>query len=73
MFVLVYGTNPEVVALIECRDAGEPKWYFSLARLTAARVTVRLDGQEVWTKPENRNPESLDEPYAAFHSAAQRQ
>jgi len=71
MFLLVYGTNPEVLVLIECREAGEPKWYFNLSRLTAARVTVRLDGREVWTKPQVRNPEALDEPYAAFHSAAQ--
>jgi hypothetical protein len=66
LFIFVYGTNPEVLVVVECRDGEEPVWYFSLSRLTTALVTVRLDGRAVWTKPALSAPNRLREPYMSF-------
>ena len=71
LFVLAYGTNPEVLVVIECRGTGKPRWYYSLSRLTTAPVTVRLDGRDVWTRPYLEFPAVLDEPYAGFSTTAQ--
>ena len=48
--LFVYGTNPEVVLVIEARRHGQspPRWEYGLARLTGARPSVSLDQKEVW-------------------------
>ena len=48
IFVFAYGTNPEVLLLIEPLDDG---WQYGIARMTGAEATVKLDDRVVWTKP----------------------
>jgi hypothetical protein len=50
IFLFVYGTNPEVVLLIEARSENQspPSWQYDLTRLTGARPSVSLDQKEVW-------------------------
>lgn len=52
-FVFVYGTNPELLVLIEC-DA--ETWRYGLARLSSARLLVRLDGEQAADYPELKWP-----------------
>jgi hypothetical protein len=49
IFLLAYGRNPEFVRLIEARreDKGQPAWFYGLARMSAARLRVKLDDREV--------------------------
>lgn len=50
MFFLTFGTNPEVVLLIETENG--KSWQFSVGRMTGAEeVVVMLDGKKVWTGP----------------------
>lgn len=54
-FLFVYGTNPEAIVMLECRendkaDAGI-SWHYAFARATAAEVWAELDGVVVW-KPD---------------------
>jgi hypothetical protein len=48
--LFVYGTNPEVVLVIEAMRHGESpaRWEFGLTRLTGGRPSVSLDRKEVW-------------------------
>ena len=44
--------------------SGEPVWHYALARMTAVRARVRIDGEEVWTVEGYWNhPRSPDDPY----------
>lgn len=65
MFVFVYGTNPEVLLLIEARQGRSPaeaSWRYAIARLSRAGPTVSFDQQEVWTEPFAQRPSPTD-PY----------
>jgi hypothetical protein len=44
------GTNPTLLLLVELfqPESGEPKWQYSLARMTVRAMTVQLDGQVVY-------------------------
>jgi hypothetical protein len=55
LFVIAYGTNPEVVLVVESRRAGssEPAWVFGLNRISAAELHVELDGRDVWAQSRN--------------------
>jgi hypothetical protein len=55
LFLLSYGTNPEVVLLIESDGKA---WSYGIARLTGAeRVTAKLDDETVWdTEPSVTGP-----------------
>ena len=48
--LFVYGTNPEVVLIIEATRHGQssPRWEYGLTRLTGGRPSVSLDKKEVW-------------------------
>jgi hypothetical protein len=48
--LFVYGTNPEVVLVIEAKRHGQdpPRWEYGLTRLTGGRPSVSLDQKEVW-------------------------
>jgi hypothetical protein len=48
--LFVYGTNPEIVLVIEGRRHGQSpsRWEYGLTRLTGARPSVSLDRKEVW-------------------------
>jgi hypothetical protein len=58
IFGLAFGTNPEVLILLEARSdtSGPARWSYSLARLGGAEGSVSLDGKEVWTVPYVRIP-----------------
>jgi hypothetical protein len=45
-FVFAYGTNPELLLLLECDASG---WQFGLARMSWAETVVELDGVVVKT------------------------
>jgi len=70
LFLLVYGTNPEVLIVLECQGNEKPAWKYSLSRLTTAPVSVGLDGREVWTRPHIASLLGLDEPYMGFAQEA---
>ena len=51
LFNFAHGTNPEVLAVIECRkETSGPTWSYGFLPLAGARVTATLDGTTVWTK-----------------------
>lgn len=51
LFVMAYGTNPELLVQIEARDdpSGTPRWFASFARLGAAALEVERSGRRVWS------------------------
>jgi hypothetical protein len=54
IFSLAYGTNPDILLLIEARPAsggGTASWQYGLARLGGGDLFATLDGKEVWTAP----------------------
>ena len=59
MFAFTYGTNPELVLLLEC-DGDE--WQFALARLSWAELNVQRDGELLQVLPELSAPAPHD-PY----------
>ena len=55
IFNFAHGTNPEALAVIECRN--EPTgsaWSYGFLPLAGASVTAKLDGETVWTKQPTR-------------------
>jgi hypothetical protein len=52
LFAFANATDPDVLLLVEAvqekRDAPS-YWRYSLARMTSAKMTVWLDGQEIWS------------------------
>lgn len=67
MFFFVYGTNPEIVLLVEARGEGssEPVWSYGLARVAGAELHVELDGKSVWQQP-RRFTSGPTKPYWVF-------
>ncbi len=67
LFGFVQGNDSEALLMVEAiqsTDDEEPQWRFTLARLTAAKVTVRLDDKEVFTAGNYwSNPRSPGDPY----------
>jgi hypothetical protein len=64
----VYGTNPEIVMQIECRethDAGR-ELRLTFARTSSAHVEVLEDQKEIWSEPEVLSFEAREPYYAAF-------
>lgn len=73
LFLLAYGRNPEIALLIEARRvaAGPPAWTYALARISAARLRVRIDDREIADLPKPivagwRDPYYLFERSAEF-------
>jgi hypothetical protein len=64
IFAFAYGTNPDVLLVIEATGAkGAPStWRYDLARLGGAEASVTLDSQEVWRQP-YADPPSARETY----------
>ena len=68
IFVLAYGTNPELLLLVEARKpasaAGAAAWGYGygFARLSTAAVSARLGGDEVWARPFAQVPDP-ESPY----------
>jgi hypothetical protein len=51
LFNFAHGTNPEILAVIECRkEPSGPVWSYGFLPLAGAAVTAKLDGKTVWTK-----------------------
>ncbi len=72
IFLLVYGTNPELLLFVEARKpaggAGPAAWSFGCARLSTAALSVSLDGRETWTRPFAQEPDP-EEPYYFVRTA----
>src|SRR5262249_17977571 len=58
LFAYVYGTNPEVVAVLECykTEAGRSAWRYGFVPLTTAGASAALDGASVWSKSHTALP-----------------
>lgn len=78
IFSLAYGTDPEILLVIECRQDKKddaPTWKYALARYHYMGVTASLDEEKVWSvsyAPENLNnyrstSELRGEPYISFY------
>ncbi len=49
MWAMSYGTNPEVLVQIEARASdGKLAWHVAFARMSAAEITVKLEGKVLW-------------------------
>ena len=52
MFGLAFGTDPEILVLLEARKATSPgaqdSWFYAFAPSTSAKVIGRVDAVEVW-------------------------
>jgi hypothetical protein len=61
LFIFAHGTNPEAIAVIECRreDSG-PAWSYGFLPLAGAGVTAKLDGKTVWTKEPTRESKAQE-------------
>jgi hypothetical protein len=63
IFSFASGTNPQVLLVIEARQAaGKSTWKYGLVQLTGEEVVAQLDGQEVW-KREGANPPAVRASY----------
>jgi hypothetical protein len=55
LFGFVLGTDPEALLMIEAYKTPEgPQWRYALAAMTVYGLVAKLDGTEVWNRPENR-------------------
>jgi hypothetical protein len=69
LFAFVQGTDPEVLLLIEARQAdGKPHWQYGLARMTSIELRVSHRGRPVWSVPVITwaQVEDRREPYMSF-------
>jgi hypothetical protein len=56
LFIFAHGTNPEALAVIECRrEMKGPVWSYGFLPLAGAAVTAKLDGKTVWSKEPTRD------------------
>lgn len=61
VFVFSYGTNPEVILLVESVTTDtEAEWRYSLAPATSIDIVVTLDGTEIWSQPQFTGPGTRD-------------
>jgi hypothetical protein len=67
LFFITFGTNPEIVILVEARRQGgaEPVWSYGLARIAGAELHVELNEKEIWTRSKELQPGARD-PYWIF-------
>ena len=59
------GTNPDVIVALEAVRPAEgkdapPSWRYGVVCMTAAGVTVKLDKEEVFSKPYTKSPGDFD-------------
>src|SRR4029453_16365992 len=56
LFILMDGTNPEGLLLVESQtEKAGTQWNYALGSLGSARMHVELDEKEVWTRPTPAN------------------
>jgi hypothetical protein len=49
LFLFTHGGNPEVVLVLEARQAGgEEAWSYAFSRIAYAELRIKLDDEEVW-------------------------
>ena len=61
LFNFAHGTNPEVLAVIECREqTSGPVWSYGFLPLAGAGVTAKFDGTTVWTKEPTRESKAQE-------------
>jgi hypothetical protein len=61
LFIYAHGTNPEAIALIECRrETAQPMWSYGFLPLAGAGVSAKLDGKTVWTKLPTRESKAQE-------------
>jgi hypothetical protein len=67
VFALALANDPEALVMVELTrnsSDGQAVWRFSLARMSAVRMIIRLDDREVWAADGYwRKPRSLNDPY----------
>jgi hypothetical protein len=64
LFAMVQGTDPEAFVLLEARGEGkDAHWEYAVARFTDLEIHVRLQAQEVFTRPN-----SIGQPNEIYHS-----
>jgi len=53
-----YGTNPEVLLVLEAqkREGAPAAWHYAFAQMTGAAIVANLDGKEVWQQGEADPP-----------------
>jgi len=53
------GTNPDflLIVQVETTPAGGRRWSYAPVHMTSAKVTLKLDGREVWTDPAQKPQE----------------
>jgi hypothetical protein len=70
LFAFVEGTDPEVLLLIEAREAGQGhQWQYALARLNSVHLEARHKDRSVWKQPliEYREYTRRDRIYSVFN------
>jgi hypothetical protein len=61
LFNFAHGTNPEALAVIECRkEATGPTWSYGFLPLAGAGVIAKLDGNTVWKKEPTRESKAQE-------------
>jgi hypothetical protein len=61
LFNFAHGTNPEALAVIECRkESVGPTWSYGFLPLAGAGVIAKLDGSTVWTKEPTRESKAQE-------------
>jgi hypothetical protein len=58
VIAFTYGTNPEVLLVLEARKRGDTPaaWHYAFAQMTGAAIVANLDGKEVWQQGEADPP-----------------
>lgn len=60
LFAFAYGTNPDVLLVLEAHDrTSPPGWQYGIGRLGGAEGSVELDGQKVWSVTLGNPPQQL--------------
>jgi len=61
LFNFAHGTNPEVLAVIECRhETSGPVWSYGFLPLAGAGVTAKLGEKTVWSKEPTRESKAQE-------------
>lgn len=58
VIAFAYGTNPEVLLVLEAQKPadGPGTWHFAFAQMTGAAIVANLDGKEIWQQGEADPP-----------------
>ena len=66
IFLMTYGTNPEIVLVIEVvRENEKLAWRYAMTRISYAELHVEFDKHEIWTQPHLQGTNATN-PYWLF-------